>query len=81
LYKKVSNTLTNINIDQKKITSIMAKRNLKSKKEVVDKALEAFLKVVSAQEILKMKGSNIWEGDLNQLRAEKQQRISKISFK
>jgi hypothetical protein len=42
-----------------------------TKKEAVDKTLEAFLRVVSAQEILKMKGSNIWEGDLNQLRAEK----------
>jgi Arc/MetJ family transcription regulator len=70
LYKK-NEMLTNIDIDQKKIAEIMSITKIKTKKEAVDKALEAFLKVVSAQEILKMKGSNIWEGDLNEIRAEK----------
>ena len=48
----------------------MAITKIKTKKEAIDKALEAFLRVVSAQEILKMKGSNVWEGDLNQMRAD-----------
>ncbi len=55
---------------KKKIAEIMAITKIKTKKEAIDKALEAFLRVVSAQEILKMKGSNVWEGDLNQMRAD-----------
>ena len=55
---------------KKKIAEIMAITKIKTKKEAVDKALEAFLRIVSAQEILKMKGSNVWEGDLNQMRAD-----------
>ena len=68
--QKIVEMLTNIDIDQKKIAEIMAITKIKTKKEAVDKALEAFLRVVSAQEILKMKGSNVWEGDLNQMRAD-----------
>lgn len=62
--------LTNIDIDQKKIAEIMAITKIKTKKEAVNKALESFLKTLSAHEILKMKGSNIWEGDLNEMRMD-----------
>ena len=61
--------LTHLDIDQKKIAEIMAITNIKTKKEIVDKALDAFLRIVSAQEIQKMKDSNVWEGNLNQMRA------------
>jgi Arc/MetJ family transcription regulator len=61
--------LTNIDIDQEKIAGIMAKRNFKSKKEVVDKALELLLKQITREEILKWKGSDAWEGDLDEMRS------------
>ena len=61
--------LTNIDIDQEKIDGIMAKRNFKSKKEVVDKALELLLKQITREEILKWKGSDVWEGDLDEMRS------------
>jgi Arc/MetJ family transcription regulator len=76
LYKKfnifvqrIIEMLTNIDIDQEKIAGIMAKRNFKSKKEVVDKALELLLKQITREEILKWKGSDAWEGDLDEMRS------------
>jgi Arc/MetJ family transcription regulator len=76
LYKKfnifvqrIIEMLTNIDIDQEKIAGIMAKRNFKSKKEVVDKALEMLLKQITREEILKWKGTNAWEGDLDEMRS------------
>lgn len=62
--------LTNIDIDQKKVAEVMSLLNIKTKKEAVDKALENYLRILSAQELLKMKGSNIWEGDLDQMRTD-----------
>lgn len=62
--------LTNIDIDQKKVSEVMSLLNIKTKKEAVDKALENYLRILSAQELLKMKGSNIWEGDLDQMRTD-----------
>jgi hypothetical protein len=35
---------------------------------VVDKALELLLKQISREEILKWKGSDVWEGDLDEMR-------------
>ncbi|MCP9765998.1 type II toxin-antitoxin system VapB family antitoxin [Lacihabitans soyangensis] len=62
--------LTNIDIDQKKVAEVMSLLNIKTKKEAVDKALENYLRILSAQELLKMKGSNVWEGDLDKMRTE-----------
>jgi Arc/MetJ family transcription regulator len=62
--------LTNIDIDQKKVAEVMSLLNIKTKKEAVDKALENYLRILSAQELLKMKGSNVWEGDLDQMRTD-----------
>jgi Arc/MetJ family transcription regulator len=62
--------LTNIDIDQKKVAEVMSLLNIKTKKEAVDKALENYLRILSAQELLKMKGSNVWEGDLDKMRTD-----------
>jgi Arc/MetJ family transcription regulator len=56
--------LTHIDIDQEKIDEIMTLKGFKSKKEVVNKALEEYLRVLSARELLKMKGADVWEDDL-----------------
>jgi Arc/MetJ family transcription regulator len=62
--------ITNIDIDQKKIDAIMSMRKFKSKKELVDKALQEYRRILAGKELLKMKGSNIWEGDLDQMRTD-----------
>ena len=62
--------VTNIDIDQEKIEAIMSIKKFKSKKELVDTALDEFLKNISRQEVLKWKGSDFWEGDLNKMRQD-----------
>jgi Arc/MetJ family transcription regulator len=61
---------TNIDIDQEKLSQIMTMKQFKSKKEAVNEALNEYLKDLVAQELLKMKGSNVWEGDLDQMRLD-----------
>ena len=61
---------TNIDIDQEKLSQIMTMKQFKSKKEAVNEALNEYLRLIIAQEILKMKGSNCWEGDLEQMRLD-----------
>jgi Arc/MetJ family transcription regulator len=61
---------TNIDIDQEKLSQIMTMKQFKSKKEAVNEALNEYLKDLVAQELLKMKGSNVWEGDLEQMRLD-----------
>lgn len=42
---------------------------IKSESEVIIKALQDYIRKNSQQEILKYKGSHVWEGDLEQMRA------------
>ena len=58
---------TNIDIDQEKLLQIMTMKQFKSKKEAVNEAISEYLKDLLRQELLKMKGSNCWEGDLDQM--------------
>jgi Arc/MetJ family transcription regulator len=62
--------LTHIDIDQEKVEEIMASGDFKSKKEVVDLALTEYLKKISAKALLKLKGSKVWEGNLNEMRTD-----------
>ena len=59
-----------IDIDQEKLSQIMTLRQFKSKKEAINEALNQYLKNIVTQELLKMKGSNVWEGDLEQMRLD-----------
>jgi Arc/MetJ family transcription regulator len=61
---------TNIDIDQEKLSQIMSMKQFKSKKEAVNEALSEYLKIIVTQELLKLKGSNVWEGDLDQMRLD-----------
>jgi Arc/MetJ family transcription regulator len=62
--------LMKIDIDQEKLSQIMTMKQFKSKKEAVNEALSEYLKNLLRQEVLKMKGSNCWEGDLEQMRLD-----------
>jgi Arc/MetJ family transcription regulator len=70
LYKEFENVITNIDIDQEKIDAIMSMRKFKSKKELVDKALDLLRKQVVREKVLSWKGTNVWEGDLDQMRID-----------
>lgn len=48
----------------------MELRKLGSKEEAVNEALNEYLKNLIRQEVLKMKGTNCWEGDLEQMRPD-----------
>ena len=61
---------TNIDIDQEKLSQIMTIRPFKSKKEAVNEALSEYLKTLLRQEVLTWKGTNFWEGDLDQMRKD-----------
>ena len=61
---------TNVDIDQEKLSQIMSMKQFKSKKEAINEALSAYLKNLVIQELLKMKGTNAWEGDLEQMRLD-----------
>lgn len=62
--------LTNVKVDQNKIASIISLTEFKSNEEVVDLALKSYLRELAAKEVLKMKGSNFWEGDLDEMRRD-----------
>ncbi|MDZ7933990.1 MAG: hypothetical protein U5M51_03255 [Emticicia sp.] len=43
-------------------------KQFKTKKEAVNEALNQYLRMIMSQELLKMKGSDVWEGYLEQMR-------------
>ena len=57
-------------IDQVILSQIMTMRPFKSKKEAINEALSEYLKNLLRQEVLKMKGTNCWEGNLEQMRID-----------
>lgn len=63
---------TNIEIDEELIKSTLKATGLKTKREVVDLALETLLRL-KRQEMLakKLRGKVTWEGDLEEMRLDK----------
>lgn len=61
---------TNITIDSEKLAQIMDLKPFKSKKEVVDTALQEYLKILRNQQALTLKGSKIWYGSLDEMRLD-----------
>lgn len=61
---------TNIDIDQEKLAQIMSMKQFKTKKEAVNEALNEYLRNLLRQPVLTWKGSNAWEGDLEQMRSD-----------
>ena len=59
---------TNIVLDDKLIRKARKLTGLKTKREIVDKALELLVRSESRKGILAYFGSGIWEGDLQQMR-------------
>ena len=61
---------TNIELDDLLVKEAMSLTKLHTKKELVNYALEALIKKMKKQELASLWGSNIWEGDLNQMRID-----------
>jgi Arc/MetJ family transcription regulator len=59
---------TNIEIDDAKIRKVRKLTGLKTKREIVDKALELLVRTEHRKGILRYYGSGIWEGDLKAMR-------------
>ena len=59
---------TNIVLDEKLVRKARKLTRLKTKREIVGKALELFVRSESRKGILRYYGSGIWKGDLKRLR-------------
>ncbi|WP_341226008.1 type II toxin-antitoxin system VapB family antitoxin [uncultured Arcticibacterium sp.] len=62
---------TNIEIDQKKIEVLRQLTGLKTEKDIVDQALEAYIAKMSKLALFEMKGKVSWKGDLKLWRSPK----------
>jgi Arc/MetJ family transcription regulator len=59
---------TNIELDDKLIRQARKLTRLKTKRAIVDKALELLVRSESSKGILAFQGSGIWKGDLKRMR-------------
>jgi len=60
---------TNIEIEEKLISSAKKLSKTKTKKEVVNLALEVLIKVLKKRRLLDSYGKVTWEGSLNKMRS------------
>lgn len=59
---------TNIDVDDKLMTSAMAITSIKTKKGVVEYALKELVDLHKRRSLLGLKGKVKWTGDLNEMR-------------
>ena len=59
---------TNIELNQELIEDIMKLTAISTKKEVVNKALEEYLRKLKLAELADLAGKIEWEGDLDEMR-------------
>ena len=60
---------TNIEIEDKLISSAKKLSKAKTKKEVVNLALEVFIKIMKRRELLDLYGKVKWQGNLDEMRS------------
>ena len=63
---------TNINIDDRLLSQARRLTRLRTKREVVHRALEVLVESEARKGILRFRGTGIWEGDLKKLRRNRQ---------
>jgi Arc/MetJ family transcription regulator len=59
---------TNIELDEKLVRKARKLTHLKTKRAIVDRALELLVRSESRKGILRYYGSGIWKGDLRRMR-------------
>lgn len=62
---------TNIVLDEKLVEEVKSLTSLKTKREVVDLALQELLKQLKRKKLLAMRHKGLWEGDLEQNRRQR----------
>lgn len=62
---------TNIELDDKLVITAMEISGVHTKKAVVNLALEEYIKHSGRKKILEYRGKKIWEGDLDDMRANR----------
>lgn len=62
---------TNIELNKELIEEIMKLTAISTKKEVVNKALEEYLRKLKLAELADLAGKIEWEGDLQEMRIDK----------
>ena len=59
---------TNIELDEELLRKARKLTHLKTKRAIVEKALELLVRLESRKGIIRYYGSGIWKGDLKQMR-------------
>ncbi|MGB3552668.1 MAG: type II toxin-antitoxin system VapB family antitoxin [Candidatus Binatus sp.] len=59
---------TNINIDDRLLSQARKLTRLRTKREVVQRALELLVETETRKDILRYRGSGVWQGDLKAMR-------------
>jgi len=62
---------TQIDLDEKLLTQVVQMGQFNSKKAAIQAALTEFVKTLKSRELLALRGQIEWQGDLNQLRANR----------
>lgn len=62
---------TNIVIDDKLMTLALKSTGLKTKKEVVEEGLKILIKIKNQSKLKALRGKLKWEGDIDEMRADK----------
>lgn len=67
---------TNIFVNDARISEIRKLTGLKTKREIIDKALEIFVQIEKRKGILHYCGSGLWQGDPKKLRKNRAARTA-----
>lgn len=59
---------TNIELNKDLVTSALELSGIKTKKDVVNAALEEFVKMLRKKEMRALRGQIVWDGDLDEMR-------------
>jgi Arc/MetJ family transcription regulator len=62
---------TNISIDDELMKTAMFLSGIKTKKELVEKAIALFVRIKKQEKIRKYRGKLKWEGNLDEMRSDK----------
>jgi Arc/MetJ family transcription regulator len=61
---------TNIDLDDKLVAEAMALSGARTKREVIERALQRFVQIERQAEIRKFRGKLHWQGDLGAMRLD-----------
>ena len=63
---------TNVEINDKIMDEVLRLSKIKTKKEAIEKALQHFIRLLKQRDMLHLRGTVNWEGDLNDMRTSKE---------